>query len=80
MKIAIIGDGGWGTALALLLNSYCHDVSIWGYSEEYLNEVRQRKENFKFLKGVPLPDSITLTSSPSAAVKDAECIVLAAPS
>ncbi len=79
MKITVIGDGGWGTALALLLSGYGNDVTIWGYSEEYLQSVRERGENYKFLPGVALPSEIALSSDPSVAA-DAECLVLAAPS
>lgn len=80
MKIAVIGDGGWGTALALLLHTYGHNVTIWGYNGEYHKEVRARKENFAFLPGVSLPETLTFTSEPEEAAKDADCIVLASPS
>ena len=40
MKITVIGDGGWGTAAALLLNSYGHSLTVWGSFPEYLAEIR----------------------------------------
>ncbi len=80
MRITVIGDGGWGTALALLLNGYGHDVTLWGAFPEYLAEIRRNAENVKFLKGVPIPESLALEGDPATAVKDAELVVMAAPS
>ena len=80
MKIAVIGDGGWGTANALLLSGYGHDVTLWGAFPEYIEEMRATRRNDKFLKGVALPESLKLTSDRADAVKDAEIVVLAPPS
>ena len=79
MKIFVIGDGGWGTANALLLNGYGHEVWLWGAFEDYTAEMRERKENFKFLPGVPLPENLRLTNDHKAAA-DADIVVLAPPS
>ena len=80
MKIAVIGDGGWGTANALLLSGYGHDVTLWGAFPDYIEEMRATRRNDKFLKGVALPESLKLTSDRAEAVKDAEIVVLAPPS
>ena len=80
MKIAVIGDGGWGTANALLLSGYGHDVTLWGAFPEYIEEMRATRRNDKFLKGVALPESLRLTADRAEAVKDAEIVVLAPPS
>lgn len=80
MKIAVIGDGGWGTANALLLSGYGHDVTLWGAFPEYIEEMRATRRNDRFLKGVALPESLKLTSDRAEAVKDAEIVVLAPPS
>lgn len=80
MRITVIGDGGWGTALALLLNGYGHEVTLWGAFPEYLAEIRRNAENVKFLKGVPIPESLGLEGDPAAAVRGAELVVMAAPS
>ena len=58
MKTAIIGDGGWGTALALVLDRNGHPVTVWGAFPEYLAEVEKTRENRKFLPGFPIPDKI----------------------
>ena len=80
MKIAVIGDGGWGTANALLLCGYGHDVTLWGAFPEYVEEMRRTRRNDRFLKGVELPEALKLTADREEAVKGAEVVVLAPPS
>lgn len=78
-RIAIIGDGGWGTALALSLESAGHAVTVWGPFPDYLRELRTRRENYLFLPGIPLPPDIRWTAEPAEAVTDASIVVLAVP-
>ena len=80
MKIAVIGDGGWGTANAMLLAGYGHDVTLWGAFPDYIDEMRRTRRNEKFLKGVELPANLNLESNRAKAVTGAEVVVLAPPS
>ncbi len=80
MKIAVIGDGGWGTANAMLLCGRGHDVTLWGAFPDYVDEMRRTRRNEKFLKGVELPNSLKLTADRAEAVAGAEVVVLAPPS
>ncbi|MGI6496648.1 MAG: NAD(P)H-dependent glycerol-3-phosphate dehydrogenase [Kiritimatiellia bacterium] len=80
MKITVLGDGGWGTALALLLHGYGHATTLWGAFPAYLEEIRRAGENVKFLPGVPIPGTLRLEGDPAAAVRGAELVVVAAPS
>lgn len=80
MKIAVIGDGGWGTANAMLLCGRGHDVTLWGAFPDYVDEMRRTRRNEKFLKGVELPASLKLTADRAEAVAGAEVAVLAPPS
>ena len=80
MKITVIGDGGWGTANALLLSGYGHEVTLWGAFPDYVEEMRRTRRNDRFLKGVGLPERLNLTSDRAAAVAGAEIVVLAPPS
>ena len=80
MNITIIGDGGWGTAIGLLLNTYGHDVTVWGPFEDYLEEIRSCHENTRFLPGIPLPATLRWTSDPADAVAGTNAVVLATPS
>ena len=77
MKISVIGDGGWGTANAMLLAGYGHDVTLWGAFPEYVEEMKRTRRNEKFLKGVTLPDNLNLESDRAKAVAGAEVVVLA---
>ena len=79
-KIAIVGDGGWGTALALLLHGNGHSVTVWGPFAGYIDSVLQTRENRTFLPGVPLPPEIEWTADRESAVRDADIAVLAVPS
>jgi len=65
--VSIIGDGGWGTALALLLNSRGIDTILWSYSPEYADFLAKNRENVKFLKGIKLPGDLEITSDVEAA-------------
>ena len=77
MKIAVIGDGGWGTATAMLLSSYGHDVTVWGPFADYIEEIRTTRRNPRYLKGVEIPSAIKWTSRYEEAVQNAEIVVLA---
>jgi len=79
-KIAVIGDGGWGTALALLLHGNGHAVTAWGPFPEYVKTIAERRRNEKFLPGIQLPPEIEWTTTRADAVAGADVAVLAVPS
>ena len=79
-KITILGDGGWGTTLAVLLAKKGFKVTLWGAFEDNIATVNKTRINQKFLPGIKLPSSIVLTSDLILALKDADLIVLAIPS
>ena len=78
MKIAVIGSGGWGTALAVLLHKNGHDVTIWSFSQDEVDYITARREN-ALLKGVHIPEEIRLTTD-IACAGEAELVVSAVPS
>ena len=79
-KIAVIGSGGWGTAIASLLAHNGHKVTLWSYFKEESQALSSDRENKKFLPGVILPESVSYTASLEEAAKDAEIIVMVTPS
>ena len=79
MKCVVIGDGAWGTALAIDLLQNYHDVTLWGAFPDYLEQMAAKKENFRFLPGVALPDELKFSGDMADALKDAELAVLATP-
>ena len=79
MKIAILGDGAWGTALACNLLGNGHEVVMWGAFPDYLEEMAGKRENFKFLPGAPLPELLRFSPDPAEAAAGAEILLLATP-
>ena len=79
-NICIIGDGGWGTTLAILLSGKGFDVSIWGAFPDYIEILKSSRENIKFLPGIKIPNAVKLTHLLGEALRDKEVVVLAVPS
>ena len=79
-KIAVLGDGGWGTTLAIQLACKGFPVYLWGAFAENIAAIQKERVNQKFLPGIALPDSITPTTDLSLAIKESQLIVLAVPS
>jgi glycerol-3-phosphate dehydrogenase (NAD(P)+) len=80
MKISVLGDGGWGTALSILLKNKGFDVSLWGAFKEDIDAIKKDGENKKFLPGFKVPKTIQLTSEMYTACEGANIIVIAIPS
>ncbi len=80
MKITVLSDGGWGTALASVLCDNRHEVTLWGPFPDYIEEMRRTRRNERFLKGVELPAALALDSDLAEACAGAGLVVLAAPS
>jgi glycerol-3-phosphate dehydrogenase (NAD(P)+) len=79
MKAFVIGNGGWGTALGMVLASNGNQVTIWGPFEEELKGIRETGENTTYLPEVKVPSEIQWTADP-AAVSDADLVVVVTPS
>lgn len=80
MNISVIGAGGWGTALSLILNERHNSVILFEYFKNYAEELKRKRENIKFLKGIKIPDDIHITNNLKLAIEDSEIIILAIPS
>ena len=78
--ISIIGDGGWGTTLAIHLAKKKYPVFLWGAFPDYMAQVARAHENKKFLPGYRIPSSVTLTADIHRALQAGDLIVLACPS
>jgi glycerol-3-phosphate dehydrogenase (NAD(P)+) len=64
--VLVLGDGGWGTALALVLHGRGHEVRIWAHDPEYARTLEERRENPRFLPGVEIPAGIRIASDAAA--------------
>ncbi len=78
-RVTVLGDGGWGTALAVVNARRKNDILLWSAFPDYAKLLREKRENIKFLPGVPLSDTIHITADLQEAVKWGEIIVLAIP-
>ncbi len=79
-NVCVIGDGGWGTALATVLNANGHRVTVWGPFKAYIDRIIAEGQNPTFLAGVDLPSDIHWTADRDVAVAQADAVVLATPS
>jgi glycerol-3-phosphate dehydrogenase (NAD(P)+) len=80
VKVAVIGAGGWGTALAKILSENDLAVQLWCREEEVRRSIRERHENDSFLPGIRLPPELEVTGDPARALARAEIAILAVPS
>ena len=78
-RTAVLGAGSWGTALAVLWAKSGNNVTLWGHNAERTDRLRATRENAEYLPGVPLPDSILVTSN-MADCGGADLIVFVTPS
>ncbi len=79
-KVAVVGAGSWGTAIALVLAGKDFDVSLWVYDDSEISEMEKYRENKLFLPGYTLPDNITITHDCAKAVEGTMDICMVVPS
>jgi glycerol-3-phosphate dehydrogenase (NAD(P)+) len=78
-RLAIIGGGAWGTALATVACRAGSLPVLWARDPEVVKTINERHENPCFLPGVPLDPAITATSDLSPAIAGAEAALLVVP-
>lgn len=79
-NIAIIGDGGWGTTLAIHLVKKGYRVTLWGPFPEYLKEVEKKRVNSRYLPGIRIPRQLVFEKDITKAVAFGDLLVFAVPS
>ena len=79
-RIAILGSGAWGTAIALSLDRRGgHQITLWAHSPEEVRQIVSAGENTQFLPGFPIPSRIAVTGD-FAAIAAADIVVSVIPS
>jgi glycerol-3-phosphate dehydrogenase (NAD(P)+) len=81
-KIAIVGAGSCGTALAIALSRSRrpHGISLWVHGADVLAALRARRENSIYLPGMRVPDDVAITGALGEALEDADIVLGAMPS
>ncbi len=79
-RIAIIGAGSWGTALAVVAARAGHEVQLWARNADVVDSINRHNVNSVYLTGTPVPSSVWATADITAAMDGAELVILAAPS
>jgi len=78
--VAVIGAGGWGTALACLAGEKGTVTRLWALEPEVAEEINSRRTNTRFCPGAEVPKSVKGVSSLSDAVDGARLVIFAVPS
>ena len=79
-RVAVLGAGSWGTALAALIARHGHPTVLWGRDAEAIAAIAQRHENPRYLPGIALPESLRATTDLAAAMHAADLVLVVVPS
>ena len=79
-RLAVLGAGSWGTALAIQLARNGVAVSLWGHDPNEVAALQRDGENRQYLPGVPFPTGLTAGNDLETAVKNADEILVVVPS
>src|SRR5699024_5666818 len=81
-RVAVLGAGSWGTALAALIARHQFPTVLWGWEKDAQNiaGIDGRHENARYLPGIALPPELRATTDLAAALADADLVLVAVPS
>jgi len=79
-RLAVLGAGSWGTALAALTARHGHPTVLWGRDDDTVAAIDGRHENPRYLPGVTLPDTLRATTDLRAALAPATLVLVVVPS
>ena len=80
LKVAVLGAGSWGTALAKQLADQGHEVSFWARTPDHASAIESSRRNPRYLSEFELPQSLTATSDLEQALDSAELVLWVVPS
>ncbi len=78
--ISFLGSGSFGTALAVMLSKKGYQVRMWARSEETVDDINLKRENFKYMPHVIIPSNVSASTNINEVVQDSKVIVLSVPS
>lgn len=80
VRIAVIGAGSWGTALALLLARKGYETRLWAHNAERVADLERQRENGTYLPGFAFPDTLHATGDLPEALTGVDCVLSVTPS
>lgn len=78
-KIAVIGAGSWGTALAITLSNKGHEVKLWDVNKEHVQALKENRENQKYLPDIKFCEKLQPVDTIAEALEDAKMVLFSAP-
>lgn len=78
-KIAVIGAGGWGTALSIVAHQAGNEVSLWARKPDTAQTLRETRENQQYLPSVSIPTEIDITADLAEALHGAALVLFVVP-
>jgi glycerol-3-phosphate dehydrogenase (NAD(P)+) len=79
-RVAVVGAGSWGTALAKVLAEKGHSVRMWSYEASVADQILNERENRDYLPGIELPSTIEVCLEHRDALDAAEVVLVVVPS
>ena len=79
-KIAVLGAGSWGTALAILAGRNNHNTLLWGHNAKHIAQLNKAGENTRYLPDARFPKTLRVTSEISEVAAFSHLILIAVPS
>lgn len=80
LRCGVLGAGSWGTTLADLLVRRGHEVTLWAFEPEVVEQINREQLNRQYLPDCPLQPGLRAVASPREAVRGARLILSASPS
>jgi glycerol-3-phosphate dehydrogenase (NAD(P)+) len=79
-RVAIIGAGGWGTALAITMARHGKDVRLWAHESYLVETMIATRQNPLYLPSIRIPESVLISNSMPDVLSDADIVIIATPS
>lgn len=79
MKVAVLGNGGFGTAIAIALQRRGHELAMWGHDRAYTEQIERTRKNPRYLEDVVLPAGVRVSPEHATVLAGAEVVFVAVP-
>lgn len=80
MRVAVLGNGGFGTAMAIVQHAGGHEVAMWGHDRDYTERIARERRNPRYLpEDFEVPSGITISSEPQEVLDGADVVLCAVP-